>query len=72
MKTSLIVNKIKEQENISVTDQEVEEELGKILAQYKEEHIRKQIETQRYRDYLRRVLETKKVAEFIKKHILEQ
>lgn len=66
IKTSMVIDKVKEQENIEVTDEDVENELAKIAEMQKRDvaDLRKIFENDNY-EYLKSNLKSRKAVDFL-------
>lgn len=67
VKTSLLIREISESEDISVSDEELEGEIGKILETYKDyPDVADKVKSPDYREYLRDILTNRKTIELLK------
>lgn len=66
IKTALAIRKIAETENIKVEDGEIEKEISKILKDYRDKKIEKNVKTNAYRSYLKNILANRKVINKLK------
>ena len=68
VKTSLLIREIANTEKIKVEDKEVEQELEKLLKQYKDEkdNIKEKIKSPAYKEYTKNLMNSRKVIERLK------
>jgi len=68
VKTALVVRKVSEQENIMISEKELEDEVTKSRGQYQgNEEMTKQFDTAEFREYLTSVMKSRKVFELFGK-----
>ncbi|MFN3301657.1 MAG: trigger factor [Patescibacteria group bacterium] len=71
VKTNLIIRKIIQENNIFISDEELEKAFNDMIEYYKYDlEAQKNIKTDEYRNYLRNVLLNRKVIEFLKKQVI--
>ncbi len=67
VKSALVIRKIREKENLEITEAEIETEIQKTLTDYEnDEKIAETLKQQAYRDYLKNILAARKVIEHLK------
>jgi trigger factor len=72
VKTSIIAREIYQEQKFEVTPDEVEKEIAKLLEHYPENpDVRKQIETETYKEYLKNAIGNRKVIEYLKQIIIK-
>ncbi|MFA6526566.1 MAG: trigger factor [Candidatus Buchananbacteria bacterium] len=72
VKTSIIAREIYNEQKMEVTPDEVEKEISEILKNYPEKpDVRKQIETETYKEYLKNAIGNKKVMDYLKNIIIK-
>ncbi len=72
VKSALVLRAVAQQDNISVTDQELEDEIQKNLVQYAgNSDAEKQLRKPDYKEYLRNVLASKKIIEHLKAKVVQ-
>lgn len=72
VKTSIIAREIYQEQAMAVTPDEVEQEISEILKHYPENpDVRKQIETETYKEYLKNSLGNRKVMDYLKSIIIK-
>lgn len=72
VKTSIIAREIYQEQKMAVTPDEVETEISNILLRYPENpDVKKQIDTETYREYLKNSLGNKKVIDYLKSIIIK-
>ncbi|NCN07739.1 trigger factor [Candidatus Falkowbacteria bacterium] len=71
VKISILAREIYVQEKFEVRDDEIEAEIEVVMQNYpNNEDVRKQLETETYKDYLKNTIGNRKVIEFLKKEII--
>lgn len=72
VKTSIVAREVYQDQKMEVTPDEVEAEIAEILMRYPENNdVKKQIDTETYREYLRNSLGNKKVINHLKSLIIK-
>ncbi|MFA5020941.1 MAG: trigger factor [Patescibacteria group bacterium] len=72
VKTSIIAREIYQEQKMAVTPDEVDKEISEILKNYPENpDVRKQIETETYKEYLKNAIGNKKVIAYLKGVIIK-
>ena len=72
VKTSIIAREIYQEQKMEVTPDEVEKEISEILKNYPENpDVKKQIETETYKEYLKNAIGNKKVIDYLKGIIIK-
>jgi len=72
VKTSIIAREIYNEQKMKVTPDEVEKEISEILLRYPENpDVRKQIETETYKEYLTNAIGNRKVMDYLKSIIIK-
>lgn len=72
VKTSIIAREIYQEQKMEVTPDEVEKEISEILKNYPENpDVKKQIETETYKEYLKNAIGNKKVIDHLKAIIIK-
>ncbi len=71
IKVAIVMRAIADDQDISIDEKELEEELDRTAEQYKEEDQRKQIYSPQYREYAEHVLKNRKVIDFLRDKIVE-
>jgi len=72
VKTSIIAREIYQEQKMEVTPDEVEKEVTEILRNYPENpDVRKQIETETYKEYLKNAIGNRKVMDYLKAIIIK-
>ncbi|MDO8669669.1 MAG: trigger factor [Candidatus Buchananbacteria bacterium] len=71
VKVSILTREIYLQEKFEVRDDEIEMEIEEMIKSYPANpEVRKQLETETYKDYLKNILGNRKVIDFLKKEII--
>jgi len=70
VKTSLVIKKIAEKENIQTEEKEIEEELKRIESQVESEEAKGNIRTEGYKQYVSTIVRNRKVIEMLKEKII--
>ncbi len=72
VKVALLVQEIGKSNNLSIDDNEVEEEISKILDHYShDENMKKKIDTADYRERIRSILTNQKVVNWLKNRLVK-
>ena len=72
VKTSIIAREIYQEQKMEVTPDEIEKEISEILKNYPENpDVRKQIETETYKEYLKNAIGNRKVMDHLKAIIIK-
>jgi trigger factor len=71
IKVALIVREVAKQENISVSDKEVDDELDKIAAEYEDAEAKKRVYAPQSRDYVQTILRNRKVIDLLRAAIVK-
>ena len=67
VKSALVIREISKKQKITVTDEEIENDIKKTIQMYGDQpEIKKQIDTPAYRDYLRNVITSRKTIDYLK------
>lgn len=72
VKSSIVAREIYQEQKFDVTPDEVEKEIAELLKRYPENpDVKKQIETETYKDYLKNAIGNRKVIEYLKNLIIK-
>ncbi|MDD4607317.1 MAG: trigger factor [Patescibacteria group bacterium] len=71
LKVSLIIREIVKQQDIQVTDEELQKEIDKILEHNTDQAVKEQVADERYKSYLRNALTSKKALDYLKDKVIK-
>lgn len=72
IKVALILRAVAEQENIEVSEKDIDVEIDKIAERYEDEETRKQVYSPQYREYTQQILKNRATIEHMKSHVIKQ
>lgn len=71
IRVAIILKEIAKQENVSVTNEELDKELDEIASRYEDAEAKKQIYTPDYRQYIEHIATNRKVIDLVKKVVVK-